>query len=814
MQISKKIYTTLIIAILTLSTIAAVLPVALAVPINNPVLSSPNGNVGDAITVSGDGATPFGPVTIYWDDLSTEIASTYATAAGTFSLGPGPGSVVIPEDVVGAHSIIAMDDLSSTIGSATFSILSEVTLSAYSALPGDTIDVTGTGYGVGFGVGLPVGIYLGPITPVVGDSITLTGVPDSGTLTNSPAVLGTIDLDVDVTVDGDVGGDDIDPDVVVTNIAVTDDGKGVLSGTANVAVQNTGGTLTGAVDVTITGTINYITGAITLVASGADDGTGDPVTNIDVTIDACDANYSYATYDVTPMGGATTSLLGSIDETITVPAIPEVSYGAYLVTVVDLAGNTDNPPSALDVDYYILSTPTSGPAGITATLTGRIPASTAYEIRLDTTTIATGVSGADTTFTETNVISSFLSLTAHTFTVIWDVTESRDTTFTVTNSPQVTFTPTTGYVGDVITISSLTGYPFSSGADIFLYIDGAVANSTPLDDRFGPTVGQFGPGVPGSFTDLEFSIPTLAPGVYTLEVTDEFGASTGAIYTLTVQATPTATATLLGTEYYRGDTLSFSFVSTDGVTTNPTVTIRDPSGSTWWTATWAPVGPVVYTVRYQDQLFGGLPATLPNDAPLGSWNWTITWATGVLGAASSTGLFTVSAMPTTAGVEASLDDLEDTIMDALDDLDGEITDLSGDVATIQTDVGQIETTVSALDISALTSDLAVIQSDLGTLVMDVTALDAKVSAIEGDVATVDTALGTLQGTVTSIEGNTATIETDVGTLEADLGALQTDVTDIQGKVDSTPAWIAVVLSLVAAIAAIFAVITIRQKIAG
>jgi hypothetical protein len=84
-----------------------------------------------------------------------------------------------------------------------------------------------------------------------------------------------------------------------------------------------------------------------------------------------------------------------------------------------------------------------------------------------------------------------------------------------------------------------------------------------------------------------------------------------------------------------------------------------------------------------------------------------------------------------------------------------------------------------------------------------------VVALSGDVATVSTNLGTLEGKVTAVDGKVATVSTDVGTIKA-------DVSDVKAKpdVDMTPVWIAVVLSLIAAIAAIFAVVTIRQKIAG
>ena len=57
---------------------------------------------------------------------------------------------------------------------------------------------------------------------------------------------------------------------------------------------------------------------------------------------------------------------------------------------------------------------------------------------------------------------------------------------------------------------------------------------------------------------------------------------------------------------------------------------------------------------------------------------------------------------------------------------------------------------------------------------------------------------------------------DVATIKTDLGTVKTNVASISGflPVDMTPIWIAVILSLVAAVAAIYAVVVIRGKIAA
>jgi len=784
MQINKKIYSILIVAMLALSTFALAIPAVFA--INAPTLTPATGSVGTKVDVTGTGATAFGLVEVFWDSLGTKLGEGYATGAGAFTI----EDVVIPEDVAGAHDVIVYDVLSSDTDSNTFTITSAATISANKALPGDSLTVAGTG----FGDEVPVGIYLGALTPVVAESVTVA----NPILTNTPVVIGTVDLAVDISIDGDVGGN---PIVTATSldISVTDDGEGILSGSVAGVPVDDGAAASGAVDVTISGTINYATGVMTLTAVGVDDASGDAVTDIVVTIDVVDADYSYAVYDVTPAAGLTTSALGSVSTSVVVPNVPVPSYGDYLVTVIDFDGNTANPTpiASLTINYYILVNPISGPAGITVQINGRIPASTAYEIRLDSTTIATGTSGADTTFTASHELSTFLATGPHTFYVVWGVTNSRSAAFALTSPPQMALSSASGMAGSVITISSVAGFPFSAGANLTLYFNGAVINSTVMDDRFGQT-NAFGPSA-GLFDDLEFTVPTLAPGVYSIELEDEFGASTGNVYTFTVTATPVTSVALSGTTYYPGNTISFVISTTDALTSNIDVTIRDPSGAIWWTANdWPLTGAAVRTVLYQDQLYGTgavkVRATLPTDAPLGSWNWTVTYTTTASPTVKATGLFSVMAAATL-----------DTVTTDIADLVDEISDISDDVATIKTDVSNVEDIVEALDIDI--PDFSALTNGVADLQVSVDDLDAVVSAVAGDVATVDTKVGTLEGTITSIEGDVATIQTDVGTLQA-------DISDVKANVDNTPAWIAVVLALVAAVAAIFAVITIRQKIAG
>jgi hypothetical protein len=690
MQISKKIYTTLIIAILTISVIITAIPIVSAEITADPILSVTNGPVGTEVNVSGlaGAASPFSTVTVYWNSLSGQVlGSGDADNTGAYSI-----DVEIPPAVFGTHFIVVNDGETESAGTA-FDVEARLIANTIPATPG---------------------------TPQVlpGDSITLTG-------------------------DGFAASDAI---TVYFNS-------------------------------TILGTPNSFVIALPAITS--------------------DAN-------------------GSFEATITIPAtVVLAEFDTYDCNArdEDLNVATDQ----VTIDYYIMCTPSAGPTGITTTISGRIAPATAYTLRFNGAVIASGTTAADGSYSATYTIPGVLSVGPYTVDIVWETTNTRDTTFTINPSPTIALGAASGMVGEEI---GITGSGFSSLAEITLSFGTTVVNDTA--GGFGPTTGPT-PGPAGNIpAGSTFIVPALTPGIYAVSVVDEYGAASATGVFFTIDVTPVISVMLRGDMYYQGDRPSFSIVSTDTFTAGPVVTIRDPSGNVWWTEDWnsvvVAVGPV-QTVPYEHQFFvTGEHAEFPADAPLGAWNWTITYTTTVLGSGSDTGLFTLEAPATLDDLVSDVADLEDTvndgvddILDSIDDNCGTITSIvtasAGDIAMIMTDVGQIETLVSGLEITAITNDLTIIKSDLGTLLMDVAALDATVSAIEGDVATVDTALGTLQGTVTAIEGNTATIETDVGTLQA-------DVTDVKGSVDQTPAWIAVVLSLVAAIAAIFAVITIRQKIAG
>jgi hypothetical protein len=192
----------------------------------------------------------------------------------------------------------------------------------------------------------------------------------------------------------------------------------------------------------------------------------------------------------------------------------------------------------------------------------------------------------------------------------------------------------------------------------------------------------------------------------------------------------------------------------------------------------------------------------------------------------------------------------DDVITMLNSMNATLISISGNVATLQTSMGTVSTSVSSLgstlgaSISNVQSGIATIQSNIGTITAKLTSLDAVLGVVAGDtatiktslgtitttldainlkvvsidngVATINTAIGTLQGTVTSINGNVATIQTGVGTLQTSVADLKPEVTAAKDNTGSLSMllYVAIILALVAAIAAVASIVLMRKKIAS
>jgi hypothetical protein len=520
----------------------------------------------------------------------------------------------------------------------------------------------------------------------------------------------------------------------------------------------------------------------------------------------------------------TTNGTGSFYATITIPASLTVDeFDLYDATAED--EDTNQAVTQVSIDYYILCVPGAGPTGITTTISGRIAANMAYAIRFNGAQIDAGTTESDGSYVTAYTIPGVLSTGSYTVDIVWQTVNTRDTTFTVNPSPTIALGAANGVAGNTVTI---TGSGFSAAANITLYFGTTAVNSTDVDENFAKTT------VAGALAaGLTFDVPALTPGIYSVTVTDQYGATSSVVY-FTISPTPVFMVETRGTEYMRMDFMSLKSLSTSR--RSVVIQFVDPNGLVWFkedvaSDEWQAIAGA-YQIPYDNTSLTWWP--IPSDAPLGTWNFTCWDAamTKIL----DTNLFTVIAKPTQQDVLDKLDECCDTIEDVITTSEGKIiAAVNTKTGTIMTDIAALEPQIQGItdtvviiatmlgevqvaiddidlgsmgvDIAAIKGDVATIKTNIGQVDVAVDSLDAVLGAVAGQCAEVQTTLGTLEGKIDSIQGNTATVITDVG-------AIQADITDVSGKVDMTPIWIAVVLSLVAAIAAIFAVITIRQKIAG
>jgi len=146
----------------------------------------------------------------------------------------------------------------------------------------------------------------------------------------------------------------------------------------------------------------------------------------------------------------------------------------------------------------------------------------------------------------------------------------------------------------------------------------------------------------------------------------------------------------------------------------------------------------------------------------------------------------------------------DTITATLNQLSPVITSINGTVVTLSTTVGTVQATLNQLSpvITSINNNVVTLNTTVGQINTTMATIGPQLAAIGPDIATIKTSVGTgLNGTVTSIQGDVATITTDVGNIDGQLPTL-TNYT-----------LIAVIFSVIAAIAAIACAFLVFRKIA-
>jgi hypothetical protein len=375
-------------------------------------LSSTSIKSGDIVTINGNGFAASSPITIYLDGVAkTPATSPYSDIYGQLI----PVQFTIPPVSGGNHTITAGDSVGVSTG-VTFTITSDMTLSANTAAIGGSITVAGTGFAA---------------------SSALSFFLDSTAIS--------------VSANTDTAGN-------FSNVAVTI--PSIAGGTHNFKVQDaSGNSVTKSLAVTAVMTFSPTTGPVdtTVVILGKGFLANTPLT------------FTFDGATISSLVSTASGADGSINASFKIPAS---SSGNHIVAVSD--GTT-----TLNATFAASSTSainvTSGPVGTSVNASGSgFKYKANITITYNNAQIGTATAGTNGSFTTTFTIPS-ASTGPHSL-VISDQTNTQTYTFTMT--PTTTpMSPTSGFIGTSITISG-TGYG-ASKAIIVTYDASPVTLTTP-----------------------------------------------------------------------------------------------------------------------------------------------------------------------------------------------------------------------------------------------------------------------------------------------------------------------------------------------
>ena len=806
---NKKILSSLITTLLIVSVLVMPLPQFTYADVLQVTLSKDTGNVGDKITVSGYVTAVVGNVSIYWDseaNLLDEVAVSVSTYGYEYA-GYFEADVEIPEDVVGDHYIIVKDPDGKT-AVKTFTIEPKITLSPSRALPGDTVNVTGTGFTAESAITLTLSsnsktwtLETSPESVetstkgsfecsfTIPDDVTYTGSYTAYTVTATDAASksATAELKVGATVtlsatSGPSGtvvtvsgrGFTADAEISITmdstscavldTITVADDGTfggqfvvpTLAKGTYTVTV--TDGTITADyVEFEVTGTTSIEISPLAGAPGDTITITGENFTamsGVKVTVDF-GTLAGYAT--------TTTDENGTFTLAITIPDIP---VGKYDIKATDDYGLTDTYADFRVAITTLTILPSSGPSGSKVHIVGGgFTETTAFNVTIDGKLM---VGGEDTTDSDGNLdiyvyVPTVDAVGTYTVTVMDAEGVKATEDFEVTGVTQITVSPSSSATGAKVNIElkyftavagtsvDLTIYNLTSDGDVdkkfdlWQYVTADEDYTTGEVDKDGSFKGSF--TLPDGFTI----------GDYIINATDANGLKANVSFSV---IEPEIILNTGATTYYPGDKVAF-YAKCQFKYENVKINLYDPNGFKYEVVDLDIVTPVgnYYT--------GTVSFTLPSDAATGTWTWNTT-----IGGLLKNDTFTVAEKPTVVV------------------LSEEVSKLKADVASLAQQVSDLSDTVTAQ-------------------AADIDALSSAVSDLQSAVSDLSDALSTLSGDVSNVASAVSSAQSAAENASTAASAAQSAVSGIQ-----TAVYGAVILSLIAAVAAIMSIVIMQRKIAG
>ena len=477
------------------------------------------------------------------------------------------------------------------------------------------------------------------------------------------------------------------------------------------------------------------------------------------------------------IGSATTLADGTFSKSLFVPAY---TSGNYKIKAYNTTTNISTTTSFTIGYLVLLLSKTSAPAGannVVLTGSGFTP-SGAYNITLGTKTIlSSGTASAAGVVSYTMTIPSVVAGTYDVKVFDKNTGIGVTTPFTVTYNTQLTLSPSSVPTGFNVTLSG-KGFRYGSASiSLVVYnktaagLTYAIWSMTTLTGKPGTTMLVNDTGTINGWWNFNTQAIKLSNGNYYVNATDNNGYKAQATLTIinkVVSCVPRKTTFLIG------DTISFNIQHSFGnvfPVVNSKITIKNPAGDVVFRgdllATWVKSGDF-YVVPYSAQTAGGNPMVLADDAPLGTWTWK--WPDTDTGKEIASGSFTVAAS-TASQTDAKIDALSKQITDMK---------TASDAAKAAADAAK--TAASSAQTTAQSAVTA--------------ATDAKTAAT--DAKTAATALGA--------KADAATVAANAATAAANAAKAAADSL-------TTMVYVAIAASVVAALAAIFAVMQITKKIA-
>ena len=761
---------------------------------------------GDTITVKGTGFTANANVSKVLIDNTIDVTpsdTVKINASGSFLC-----TFKVPSNLAYGDHTVMVNDTSGRSASATFKVWATITLSVNKGPSGTIVDIIGKGF-----------TAKGNVTIKMDDTTCKT--------------IGTIQANTS----GIFTGKFVVPTLDVGSYTVNASDDGGKWATATFQV-------TGKTAIKVVPPVAAPGETVTVKGYNFT-----AMKDVVVTIDFGTLT-SYATANTTENGEFTATI-----------TVPEVQVGTYTITAKDSYDLSASTTFKVAITTLTIL-PSSGPTGTKIHIVGG-----GFEANKEFNATINGkllVLIGENKTDSNGAIDKYAYIPTvpagtYTITVMDETGIKAQETFTVTATTQIIVDPSSAPENYTVSITlkyfTAAGNKQNTSVSLSMYnltADGKV--DWIYKDLWSNITIQAEEGYQNRYVDAtgtykgKFKVPQLDVGTYIINATDANGLTASVTFEI-VQ--PTVIVYTGASEYLPGDRVSF-FAKCTYSYTDQVINLYTPSGFK------IPITDLDITTKIGNYYTGTVSYILPADAETGTWTWNAT-----IGGVTVSGSFNVTTRTTTGALEqrilrlksdiSSLSDVVDKLSDIIDKQASDIGKLSSSVGTLSDTVGSLKRDVSSLSeiISKLSSMVHTQASDISKLSSSVSALSDTVSTLKRDVSTLSDVVGRLSDMVrtqasdiSKLSSSVSTLSSTVGDLAASVSSLKSDVEKLASDVKALSSAVsatqsaakeaskaassaqsvvsglqmavygAVILSLIAAVAAIISIIIVQRKIAG